>query len=96
MPAACRGRAQACTVGTESNVKEIYDACNELAKDPGNVVFNQFCEFGNHLAHFEVTGRALGHVFETVAATRPPGSSRLRLAAFTSAAIAERKFPTCP
>ena len=22
------------TVGTESNVKEIYDACNELAKDP--------------------------------------------------------------
>jgi len=24
------------TVGTESNVKEIYDACNELAKDPGN------------------------------------------------------------
>ena len=39
------------TVGTESNVKEIYDACNELAKDPTNVVLNQFCEFGNHLAH---------------------------------------------
>ena len=38
------------TVGTESNVKEIYDACNELAKDSGNVIFNQFCEFGNHLA----------------------------------------------
>ena len=69
------------TVGTESNVKEIYDACNELAKDSGNVIFNQFCEFGNHLAHFEVTGRALGHVFETVAAGRPG----LRLAAFTSA-----------
>ncbi len=69
------------TVGTESNVKEIYDACNELAKDSGNVIFNQFCEFGNHLAHFEVTGRALGHVFETVAA----GSPGLRLAAFTSA-----------
>jgi cysteine synthase len=69
------------TVGTESNVKEIYDACNELAKDRGNVIFNQFCEFGNHLAHYEVTGRALGHVFETVAAERPG----LRLAAFTSA-----------
>ena len=69
------------TFGTESNVKEIYDACNELAKDPGNVIFNQFCEFGNHLAHYEVTGRALGHVFETVAAERPG----LRLAAFTSA-----------
>ncbi len=70
------------TVGTESNVKEIYDACNELAKDPGNFVFNQFCEFGNHLAHYEVTGRAFGHVFEHVRA----GSGRdLRLAAFTSA-----------
>ena len=54
------------TVGTESNVKEIYDACNELAKDPGNFVLNQFCEFGNHLAHYEVTGRALAHVFEHV------------------------------
>jgi cysteine synthase len=73
------------TVGTESNVKEIYDACNALAKDSGNVIFNQFCEFGNHLAHYEVTGRALGHVFETVVATQPHGSSRLELAAFTSA-----------
>ncbi len=70
------------TVGTESNVKEIYDACNELAKDPGNFVLNQFAEFGNHLAHYEVTGRALGHVFEHVR----QGSGRdLRLAAFTSA-----------
>ncbi len=70
------------TVGTESNVKEIYDACNELAKDPGNFVLNQFCEFGNHLGHYEVTGRALAHVFETAkgASGRP-----LRLAAFTSA-----------
>ncbi|MEL6892325.1 MAG: pyridoxal-5'-phosphate-dependent protein subunit beta, partial [Actinomycetota bacterium] len=39
------------TVGTESNVKEIYDACNELALDPGNFVLNQFSEFGNHLGH---------------------------------------------
>ncbi len=70
------------TVGTESNVKEIYDACNELALDPGNFVLNQFCEFGNHLGHYEVTGRALGHVFETVRA----GAGRdLRLAAFVSA-----------
>jgi cysteine synthase len=71
------------TVGTESNVKEIYDACNELALDPTNFVFNQFSELGNHLAHYEVTGRALAAVFEHVAATanRP----NLRLAAFTSA-----------
>ncbi len=55
------------TVGTESNVKEIYDACNELEKDPSNVILNQFCEFANHLGHWAVTGRALGHVFEHVA-----------------------------
>ena len=70
------------TVGTESNVKEIYDACNELAKDPGNFVLNQFCEFGNHLGHYEVTGRALAHVFEHV---RTTSGRDLRLAAFTSA-----------
>ena len=68
------------TPGTESNVKEIYDACNELALDPTNVVLNQFCEFGNHLGHYEVTGRALEHVFDTVA-----GDSGMRLAAFVSA-----------
>ncbi len=70
------------THGTESNVKEIYDACNELAKDPGNFVLNQFSEFGNHLGHYTVTGRALGHVFETV---RDSSGRDLRLAAFTSA-----------
>jgi cysteine synthase len=69
------------TPGSESNVKEIYDACNELAKDPTNFVLNQFCEFGNHLGHYEVTGRALTRVFEHVASQRPG----LRLAAFTSA-----------
>ncbi len=70
------------TVGTESNVKEIYDACNELAKDPGNFVLNQFSEFGNHLGHYTVTGRALGHVFEHV---RAESGRDLNLAAFTSA-----------
>ena len=70
------------TVGTESNVKEIYDACNELALDPGNFVLNQFCEFANHLGHYEVTGRALAHVFETV---RAASGRDLTLAAFTSA-----------
>ncbi len=39
------------TPGSESNVKEIYDACKVLAADPANLVLNQFCEFGNHLAH---------------------------------------------
>ncbi|NDF68506.1 MAG: pyridoxal-5'-phosphate-dependent protein subunit beta, partial [Actinobacteria bacterium] len=47
------------TPGTESNVKEIYDACNEMRKDPRNFIFNQFCEFANHLVHWQVTGNAL-------------------------------------
>ncbi len=70
------------THGTESNVKEIYDACNDLARDPENFVLNQFSEFGNHLGHYNVTGRALAHVFEHV---RDASGRDLRLAAFTSA-----------
>ena len=69
------------TPGTESNVKEIYDKCAELSGDPGNVIFNQFSEFGNHLIHYLCTGRALGAVFESMAETEPG----LRLRAFTSA-----------
>jgi cysteine synthase A len=69
------------TPGSESNVKEIYDACNELALDEHNFVLNQFCEFGNHLAHRLVTGRAIEHVFDHIAASRPG----MRLAAFVSA-----------
>ena len=69
------------TFGTESNVKEIYDACNELALDPVNVIMNQFTDFANHLAHFHITGRALERVYEHVSSDRP-GS---RLAAFVSA-----------
>ncbi|MGA1588738.1 MAG: pyridoxal-5'-phosphate-dependent protein subunit beta [Ilumatobacteraceae bacterium] len=74
------------TTGTESNVKEIYDACNELRLDPENFVLNQFSEFGNHLGHVMVTGRALGHVFESVREqVLAAGGPDLRLAAFTSA-----------
>lgn len=74
------------TFGTESNVKEIYDACNALATDPGNFILNQFSEFGNHLGHYTVTGRALGHVFEHVRDQRlADDGAELRLAAFTSA-----------
>lgn len=69
------------TPGTESNVREIYEACDGLAHDPGNVILNQFAEFGNHLAHRLCTGRALGDVFEHLRATDP----ELRLRAFVSA-----------
>ena len=53
------------TPGTESNVKEIYDKCAELARDPQNVILNQFSEFGNYLAHYVCTGPALRAVFCT-------------------------------
>jgi cysteine synthase len=69
------------TPGTESNVKEIYDKCAELSADPGNVIFNQFAEFGNHLVHYLCTGTALSAVFESMT----EGEPGLRLAAFTSA-----------
>src|SRR5271166_3867988 len=69
------------TSGSESNVKEIYDRCAELARDPANVVLNQFAEFGNYVAHHACTGPALARVFEALRATRPG----LRLAAFVAA-----------
>jgi cysteine synthase len=71
------------TPGTESNVKEIYDACNELAKDPENFILNQFCEFGNHVGHYAVTGTALAHIYEHF--RENSDNKNLRLAAFTSA-----------
>ena len=54
------------TPGSESNVKEIYDACAVLERDPQNIIFNQFCEFGNYLAHYLCTGRALARVVEAI------------------------------
>ncbi len=69
------------TPGTESNVKAIYDKCAELAADPSNVIFNQFSEFGNHLAHYFCTGRAAETLIESVAQRQPD----LRPRAFVSA-----------
>ena len=54
------------TPGSESNLKEIYDACKELEADPQNVIFNQFSEFGNYVIHRAVTGPALEAVFNAV------------------------------
>ncbi|WP_116115949.1 pyridoxal-5'-phosphate-dependent protein subunit beta [Austwickia chelonae] len=71
------------TVGTESNVKEIYDECNRLAQDDTNFIFNQFAEFGNHLTHYKVTGAALAHVFEHYKKTS--GRADAKLALMTSA-----------
>jgi cysteine synthase len=69
------------TPGTESNVKEIYDCCRELGRDPANEIVNQFSEFGNYLCHWRATGPALGAVFEALAQDRPSA----RLAGFVAA-----------
>lgn len=69
------------TPGTESNVKEIYDACHELARHDENVILNQFSAFTNYVAHRAVTGPACEHVFRHLRARNP----RLALSAFVSA-----------
>ncbi|TVQ55330.1 MAG: pyridoxal-phosphate dependent enzyme [Rhodobacteraceae bacterium] len=69
------------TPGTESNVKEIYDACARLAEDPEAMIFNQFSEFPNYLVHYLATGSAAGAVYEAHRETAPD----LRFAAFVAA-----------
>lgn len=54
------------TPGCESNVKEIYDLCAELRKDPRYVILNQFEEFGNPFWHYHVTGNAIKEVWDIV------------------------------
>jgi cysteine synthase len=66
------------TPGCESNVKGIYDKCWELKRDPANMIFNQFEEFGNPIFHYNVTGPAIEEVFEGL-------GGGLRAAAYVSA-----------
>ena len=68
------------TTGTESNVKEIYDACNELAKDPNNEIINQFSEYYNYAIHRAVTGPSLERSFNKV-----KGDSNLKARFYVSA-----------
>lgn len=65
------------TPGSESNVKEIYDAVKELRKRPGHRILNQFEEFGNYRFHHHVTGNS--------ALTVAHGHGNGRVAAFVSA-----------
>ncbi len=69
------------TPGTESNVKEIYDKCAELARDKDNVILNQFSEFANYLIHYHCTGAAFDRVFAHLRGNNPD----YRLAGFVSA-----------
>lgn len=54
------------TPGCESNIKEIYDKCDELRLDPHNLILNQFDEFGNPLWHYHVTAPAMEEVFNAI------------------------------
>lgn len=69
------------TTGTESNVKEIYDKCHELAAMDENVILNQFSAFSNYMAHYACTGTACERVFADVRKSQVDA----RLAAFVSA-----------
>lgn len=69
------------TPGGESNVKEIYDRCKELALSSENVILNQFSEFGNHAVHYLATGRAIEKVFTSLQSVAP----ELHLRAFVAA-----------
>ena len=51
------------TTGTESNVKEIYDACNVLEKDKNNDIINQFDEYYNYATHRAITGSSFEKSF---------------------------------
>ena len=51
------------TTGTESNVKEIYDACNVLEKDKNNDIINQFDEYYNYATHRSITGSSFEKSF---------------------------------
>lgn len=68
------------TPGTESNVKEIYDKCAELERDPQNVILNQFSAFSNYIIHYACTGSAAERAFLSF-----NGDGQRRLAAFVSA-----------
>ena len=68
------------TTGTESNVKEIYDACNELKKDPNNDIINQFDEYYNYAIHRAVTGPSFEKSFLKV-----KGSTNLKARFYVSA-----------
>ena len=68
------------TKGTESNVKEIYDACNELEKDKNNDIINEFNEYYNYAIHRSVTGSSFEKSFLKV-----KGDSNLTARLYVSA-----------
>jgi cysteine synthase A len=71
------------TVGSESNVKEIYDKTHELrASGPHIRILNQFEVMGNYRFHYHVTGNTL---VELAAELPKRGIGRGEINAFCSA-----------
>lgn len=56
------------TVGSESNVKEIYDETKRLRQQPDIRIMNQFEEMGNYRYHYHVTGNTLVELMDELQA----------------------------
>lgn len=55
------------TPGTESNVKEIFDAVKDIKENRSDaIVFNQFEEMGNYMWHYNVTGPSIQEAFKDI------------------------------
>lgn len=70
------------TVGSESNVKEIYDKTWELRQDPMIRILNQFEVMGNYRFHYEVTGNTIADLATEL---QERGIGNGRVSAFVSA-----------
>jgi len=96
------GATYIATPGCESNVKEIYDACKELAKKEEVRVLNQFEAMANYRFHYYVTGNSAD---EAVREMRARGIGNGRTAAFVSAMgsagtiaagdLLKQRYPEC-
>jgi cysteine synthase len=54
------------TLGSESNVKEIFDKVKELRENKENQIIEQFSEFGNYRFHASVTAAAVEEVAQAL------------------------------
>lgn len=70
------------TVGSESNVKEIYDKTHELEMNPKVRILNQFSEMGNYRFHYHVTGNTIVELADELKAQ---GIGNGKIAAYCSA-----------
>jgi cysteine synthase len=70
------------TVGSESNVKEIYDKTWELKQDPNTRILNQFEVMGNYRFHYHVTGNTIVELAEVL---KKQGVGDGHIAAYCSA-----------